>query len=178
VVVDGVMYVTTPYDVAMAVDARNGKEIWRYEHKLGTTSSAAGPNNRGVAISGGTVYMLTLDARLVALDAQTGKVKFDVEIADPEAGYSETQAPIIFGDKVLVGISGAEYGIRGFVRAYNKETGEQVWNTYTTPDQGWEGKWSEKTWEGDYSLNRDITKEKADMTKYSDAWKRAADRSG
>ena len=172
VVVDGVMYVTTPYDVAMAVDARTGKEIWRYEHKLGTNIFCCGPNNRGVAISGGTVYMLTLDARLVALDAQTGKVKFNVEIADPEAGYSETQAPIIFGDKVLVGISGAEYGIRGFVRAYNKETGEQVWNTYTTPDKGWEGKWSEKTWEGDYSLNRDITKEKADLAKYSDAWQR------
>jgi PQQ-dependent dehydrogenase (methanol/ethanol family) len=172
VVVDGVMYVTTPYDVAMAVDARTGKELWRYEHKLGTNIFCCGPNNRGVAISGGTVYMLTLDARLVALDAQTGKVKFNIEIADPEAGYSETQAPIIFDDKVLVGISGAEYGIRGFVRAYNKETGQQMWNTYTIPDQGWEGKWSEKTWEGDYSLNRDITKEKADFSKYSDAWQR------
>src|ERR1700674_1114500 len=121
VVVNGIMYVTTPYNTAMAVDARTGKEIWRYEHKLGTTIFCCGPNNRGVAVSGNLVYMLTLDARLVALDAQTGKVKFDVEIADPEAGYSETQAPIIVGDKLLVGISGAEYGIRGFVRAYNKE---------------------------------------------------------
>lgn len=172
VVVDGIMYVTTPYDVAMAVDARTGKELWRYEHKLGTNIFCCGPNNRGVAVSGKTAYMMTLDARLVALDAETGKVKFDVQIADPEAGYSETHAPIVFGDKVLVGISGAEYGIRGFVRAYNKETGEQVWNTYTIPDQGWEGKWSEKTWEGDYSLNRDIAKEKADLPKSSDAWQR------
>ena len=73
VVVDGVMYVTTPYDTAMAVDARTGNEIWRYEHKLGTKIFCCGPNNRGVAVSGTTVYMLTLDARLVALDAQTAR---------------------------------------------------------------------------------------------------------
>jgi glucose dehydrogenase len=156
VVVDGVMYVTTPFNVAMAVDARTGREIWRYEHKLGTQIFCCGPNNRGVGISGNTVYMLTLDARLVALDSKTGKVKFDVEIADPEAGYSETHAPIIVGDKVIVGISGAEYGIRGFVRAYNKENGQQVWNTYMIPETGWEGTFAEKTWEGDYSLHRDI----------------------
>ncbi len=171
VVVDGVMYVTTPYDVAMAVDARTGKELWRYEHKLGTQIFCCGPNNRGVAISGNTVYMLTLDAQLVALDAKTGQVKFSVQIADPEAGYSETHAPIIVDDKVLVGISGAEYGIRGFVRAYNKENGQQVWNTYTIPDNGWQGKWSETTWEGD-PLHRNIQQEKADSGKYADAWRR------
>jgi PQQ-dependent dehydrogenase (methanol/ethanol family) len=172
VVVDGVMYVTTPYNVAMAVDAKTGKELWRYEHKLGTQIFCCGPNNRGVAISGTTVYMLTLDARLVALDAKTGKVKFDVEIADPEAGHSETHAPIIVGDKVIVGISGGEYGIRGFVRAYNKDNGQQVWNTYTIPDKGWEGNFAEKTPEGDYSLHRNTAQEKADMAKYADAWQR------
>ena len=172
VVVDGVMYVTTPYNVAMAVDARTGKELWRYEHKLGTQIYCCGPNNRGVAISGNTVYMLTLDARLVALDSKTGKVKFDVEIADPEAGYSETHAPIVVGDKVIVGSSGAEYGIRGFVRAYNKENGQQIWNTYMIPEKGWEGTFAEKTWEGDYSLNRDIAAEKAAMARYADAWQR------
>jgi PQQ-dependent dehydrogenase (methanol/ethanol family) len=171
VVVDGVMYVTTPYNVAMAVDARTGRELWRYEHKLGTQIFCCGPNNRGVAISGGTVYMLTLDARMVALDAKTGKVKFDIEIADPEAGYSETHAPIIVGNKVIVGISGAEYGIRGFVRAYDKENGQQIWNTYMIPDKGWEGKFSPTTWEGE-NLHRDIAKEKADMPKYADAWQR------
>jgi PQQ-dependent dehydrogenase (methanol/ethanol family) len=171
VVVGGVMYVTTPYNVAMAVDARTGRELWRYEHKLGTQIFCCGPNNRGVAISGNTVYMLTLDARLVALDAQSGKVKFDIEIADPEAGYSETHAPIIVGNKVIVGISGAEYGIRGFVRAYDKESGQQIWNTYMIPDKGWEGKFSPTTWEGE-DLHRDIAKEKADMAKYADAWQR------
>jgi alcohol dehydrogenase (cytochrome c) len=179
VVVDGVMYLTTPYNTAMAVDARTGKELWRYEHKLGTQIFCCGPNNRGIGISGGTVYMLTLDARLVALDAKTGKVKFDVEIADPEAGFSETHAPIIVGDKILVGISGGEYGIRGFVRAYNKENGQQLWNTYTVfgPGEGpngtgWEGEFKEKTWEGDYSLNRNIAQEKAALAKYADAYQR------
>ena len=171
VVVGDVMYVTTPYDVAMAVDARTGRELWRYEHKLGTQIFCCGPNNRGVAISEGTVYMLTLDAQLVALDAKTGAVKFNVQIADPEAGYSETHAPIIINDKVLVGISGAEYGIRGFVRAYNKNTGQQIWNTYTIPDQGWTGKWSESTPEGN-PLHRNIQQEKSDSAKYADAWQR------
>jgi alcohol dehydrogenase (cytochrome c) len=170
VVVDGVMYVTTPYNTAMAVDARTGRELWRYEHKLATQIYCCGPNNRGVAISGTTVYMATLDARLVALDATNGQVKFNVQVADPEAGYSESQAPIIVGDKLIVGISGGEYGIRGFVRAYNKETGEPLWTTYTTFSDNWFGKWSDKTWEGDYSLHRDIAAEKADSAKYADAW--------
>jgi alcohol dehydrogenase (cytochrome c) len=171
VIVDGVMYVTTPYNTAMAVDARTGKEIWRYEHKLGTQIYCCGPNNRGVAVSGGTAYMLTLDARLVALDAKTGAVKYNVEVADPDAGYSESHAPIVIGDKLIVGVSGGEYGIRGFVRAYNKETGEPIWTTYTTFEDNWFGKWSEKTWEGDYSLHRDIAKEKGDSAAHADGWK-------
>ena len=87
-IVDGVMYVTTPYNTAMAVDARTGQQIWRYEHKPSITAPiyCCGPNNRGVAISGNTVYMGTLDARLVALDSKTGAVKWDVEVADPEPG--------------------------------------------------------------------------------------------
>ena len=172
VVVDGVMYLTTPYNVAMAVDARTGRELWRYEHKLGTQIYCCGPNNRGVAVSGNTAYMVTLDARLVALDSKTGKVKFDIEVADPEAGYSLTHAPIVVGNKVIVGISGAEYGIRGFVTAYDRDNGQQIWRTHMIPEKGWEGTFAEKTWEGDYSLNRNIAQEKADMAKYPDAWQR------
>ncbi|MFN2400308.1 MAG: pyrroloquinoline quinone-dependent dehydrogenase [Gemmatimonadaceae bacterium] len=170
IVADGIMYVTTPYNVAMAVDARTGKEIWRYEHKLGTQIYCCGPNNRGVAISHNTVYMATLDARLVALDAKTGKVQWDIEIADPAAGYSETMAPLVIGDMVIIGTSGAEYGIRGFVRAYNKSTGALIWNWHTIPETGWEGKFSPTTWEGE-DLHRDIAKEKAAMAQYPDAWK-------
>jgi alcohol dehydrogenase (cytochrome c) len=172
-VVDGVMYVTTPYNTAMAVDARTGQQIWRYEHKPSITAPiyCCGPNNRGVAISGNSVFMGTLDARLVALDSKTGAVKWDVEVADPEAGYSLTLAPLIVDNFVIVGSSGAEYGIRGFVKAYNKDDGKLAWTFYTLPDKGWEGNFSEKTGEGE-DLKRDIAAEKAAMAQYGDAWKR------
>ena len=172
-VVDGVMYVTTPYNTAMAVDARTGQQIWRYEHKPSITAPiyCCGPNNRGVAISGNSVFMGTLDARLVALDSKTGAVKWDVEVADPEAGYSLTIAPLIVDNFVIVGSSGAEYGIRGFVKAYNKDDGKLAWTFYTLPDKGWEGNFAEKTGEGD-DLKRDIAAEKAAMAQYGDAWKR------
>jgi PQQ-dependent dehydrogenase (methanol/ethanol family) len=173
IVVDGVMYLTTPYNTAMAVDARTGRQLWRYEHKMSIASPVfcCGPNNRGIAISGGTVYMATLDARLVALESATGKVKWDIEISDPEAGYSQTMAPLIIDNMVIVGTSGAEYGIRGFVRAYDKNDGHQIWNFYTLPDKGWEGVWAEKTGEGD-DLKRNIAAEKAAMSQYGDAWQR------
>jgi alcohol dehydrogenase (cytochrome c) len=172
-VVDGVMYVTTPYNTAMAVDARTGQQIWRYEHKPSITAPiyCCGPNNRGVAISGNSVFMGTLDARLVALDSKTGAVKWDVEVADPEAGYSLTLTPLIVDNFVIVGSSGAEYGIRGFVKAYNKDDGKLAWTFYTLPDKGWEGNFSEKTGEGE-DLKRDIAAEKAAMAQYGDAWKR------
>jgi alcohol dehydrogenase (cytochrome c) len=172
-VVDGVMYVTTPYNTAMAVDARTGQQIWRYEHKPSITAPiyCCGPNNRGVAISGNSVFMGTLDARLVALDSKTGAVKWDVEVADPEAGYSLTITPLIVDNFVIVGSSGAEYGIRGFVKAYNKDDGKLAWTFYTLPDKGWEGNFSEKTGEGE-DLKRDIAAEKAAMAQYGDAWKR------
>ena len=172
-VVDGVMYVTTPYNTAMAVDARTGQQIWRYEHKPSITAPiyCCGPNNRGVAISGNSVFMGTLDARLVALDSKTGAVKWDVEVADPEAGYSLTMTPLIVDNFVLVGSSGAEYGIRGFVKAYNKDDGKLAWTFYTLPDKGWEGNFAEKTGEGE-DLKRDIPAEKAAMAQYGDAWKR------
>lgn len=174
IVVDGVMYLTSPYNSAtVALDARSGQQIWRYEHKPSITAPiyCCGPNNRGVAISGGTVYQGTLDARLVALDSKTGAVKWDVEVADPEAGYSETMAPLIVDNSVIIGISGAEYGIRGFVRAYDKNDGKVLWTFYTLPDKGWEGNFSEKSGEGE-DLKRDIPAEKAAMAQYSDAWKR------
>jgi alcohol dehydrogenase (cytochrome c) len=172
-VVDGVMYLTTPYNTAMAVDARSGQQIWRYEHKPSISAPiyCCGPNNRGVAISGSTVYMGTLDARLIALDSKTGAVKWDVEAADPEAGYSLTLTPLIVDNSVIIGSSGAEYGIRGFVKAYNKDDGKLLWTFYTLPEKGWEGNFAEKTGEGE-DLKRNITAEKAAMAQYSDAWKR------
>ncbi len=184
IVTGNVMYVTTPYNTAMAYDLTSGKELWRYTHKLGTTIYCCGPNNRGVGIHGGAhVYMGTLDARLVALDAKTGKVLWDKEVADPAFGYSITHAPLVLGDNVIVGVSGGEYGIRGHVTAYNAMSGEQVWRWYSIPapqgdptfdekaPNGWFGTWTPTTPEGT-NLHRDIAKEKADSAKFADSWQR------
>ncbi len=170
VVYNGVMYITTAYNHLFALNARTGGLLWRYDHKLGTTIFCCGPVNRGVAIAYGKVYMATLDAALVALDAATGKVVWTKQIADPTAGYSETMAPLVYKNIVFVGISGAEYGIRGFVTAYDASSGAMLWRWYTIPATGWEGKWATTTPEGD-SLHRDIAKEKADWPRYKDAWK-------
>jgi PQQ-dependent dehydrogenase (methanol/ethanol family) len=183
IVQNGVMYVTTPYNTAMAYDLNTNKELWRYDHKLGTTIFCCGPNNRGVAIHGGAhVYMGTLDAHLVALDAKTGAVLWDKEVADPAFGYSITHAPLVVGDNIIVGVSGGEYGIRGHVTAYNAVSGDQVWRWYSIPapkgdptfddkaPNGWWGTWAPKAEEAD--LHRDIAKEKADSAKYADAWQR------
>src|SRR2546422_288830 len=137
-------------------------------------TACCGPNNRGVAVSGGSVFLGTLDDNLVALDATTGKVKWEVKVGDgPAAGYTETMAPLVIGDNVIIGTSGAEYGIRGYVKAFSAANGAPVWTWYSPPDPqhgGWWGKWSKTTWEGD-DLKRDIAKEKADSAKYADAWK-------
>jgi alcohol dehydrogenase (cytochrome c) len=183
IVQGGVMYVTTPYNTAMAYDLNTNKELWRYDHKLGTTIFCCGPNNRGVAIHGGAhVYMGTLDARLVSLDAKTGEVLWDKEVADPSFGYSITHAPLVVGDNIIVGVSGGEYGIRGHVTAYNAGSGDQVWRWYSIPapkgdptfddkaPNGWWGTWAPKAEDAD--LHRDIAKEKADSAKYADAWQR------
>src|SRR5881392_2216732 len=178
IVVNGIMYITspvTPNNIVRAFDLRTQKMLWQYEHKTAPVSTACcGPNNRGVAVSGGSVFVGTLDDELVALDATTGKVKWEAKVGDgPEAGYTETMAPLVIGDNVIIGTSGAEYGIRGYVKAFNAATGALVWTFYTIPapeDGGWWGKWSKTTPEGD-DLKRDIAKEKADSAKNADAWK-------
>ena len=172
VVVDGMMYVTAPYNIVIAYNLRSGNEVWRYEHKLGTTILCCGPNNRGVAIGHGMVYMATLDARLIALDAKTGELKWEVQDNDPSFGYSLTLAPLLVDDKLIVGTSGAEYGIRGNVTAYDVRTGERVWRWYTIPspaEGGWWGKWATTDATG-RNLNRNIAEEKADSARYADAW--------
>jgi PQQ-dependent dehydrogenase (methanol/ethanol family) len=183
IVVDNMMYVTTPYNTAIAYDLNTGKQVWRYEHKLGTTIYCCGPNNRGVAVHGPHVYMGTLDARLIALDRMTGEVAWDIEVADPAFGYSITHAPLVIGDNVIVGVSGGEYGIRGHVTAYNAVTGEQVWRWYSIPapkgdptfdevaPNGWWGTWPTHTPDG-ADLHRNVAAEKGDSAKYADAWTR------
>ena len=170
IVVNGVMFVTTAFNHVYALEADTGKELWHYKHNMGpVTTYCCGPNNRGVAVSGGMVYMGTLDARLVALDAKTGKVVWNVEIADPELGYSETMAPTVVGDKVLIGTNGGEYGIRGFVKAFNTGTGELIWTFDTTPEDS-SGVWATTDATG-RDMHRDIEAEKAAYAANGDPYK-------
>lgn len=166
-VVNGVMFLTTSYNHVYAIDAVTGKEYWHYKHKMGpVTTFCCGPNNRGVAVYGGTLYMGTLDSKLVALDARTGELKWAVQIADPEKGYSETMAPTVVEGKVLIGTNGGEYGIRGFVKAFDAKDGKELWEFYTIPDKGHEGVWAENDATG-RNMHRDIAAEKAQLAKNS-----------
>ncbi|MFL5378597.1 MAG: pyrroloquinoline quinone-dependent dehydrogenase [Myxococcales bacterium] len=165
IVVDGVMYVTTSYDHVYAVDATSGQELWHYKHPMGAvTTFCCGPNNRGVAVLGDKLFLGTLDAKLVALDNKTGKMSWQTQIADPEKGYSETMAPTAVDGKVLIGTNGGEYGIRGFVKAFDAETGKLLWTFYTIPDQGSEGVWATQDATG-HEMHRDIAAEKAQLDK-------------
>ena len=146
-VVDGVMYITESPSTVIAVDAGTGRPYWRYEHALpDEVIICCGRNNRGVAVQGDRVLMSTLDAHLVALDARTGNVLWDVEVQDSAAGYSKTAAPLVVGDKVFTGVAGGEYGIRGLVDAYDIESGERAWRFYTTPSPDHP---DSRTWSGD-----------------------------
>ena len=145
-VVDGVMFITEAPSNVVAVDAATGRPYWRYEHELPEDLRiCCGRNNRGVAILGDTLYMSTLDAHLAAIDARTGNLLWTAEAADYRSGYSKTAAPLIVKDKVVTGIAGGEFGIRGFLDAYNASTGTRDWRTYTIPgpdnpdNQTWAG---------------------------------------
>ena len=147
VVVDGIMFITEAPSNVVAVDARTGGVYWRYDHPLPEDLRiCCGRNNRGVAILGETLFYSTLDARLVALDARTGNVLWNKEVASYKEGYSKTEAPLIVKDLVVTGIAGGEFGIRGFIDAYDPETGDLVWRTYTVPGPGEPGN---ETWSGD-----------------------------
>jgi|TARA_B110000305_G_scaffold63884_1_gene71097 alcohol dehydrogenase (cytochrome c) len=169
IVVDGVMYVTTSYNHVHALDAKTGEELWHYKQKLGPiTTYCCGPNNRGVAVSGDKVFMATLDAKMVALDAKTGRSIWETELADPELGYSETMAPSVVGNKVLIGTNGGEYGIRGFVKALDTETGKVLWTFHTIPENS-VGEWATHDATGRDML-RDIKAEKAALKKLGDPY--------
>jgi alcohol dehydrogenase (cytochrome c) len=170
IVVGGVMYVTTSFNHVYALNAKTGEEYWHYKHKMGpVTTYCCGPNNRGVAIYKDRVYMATLDSKLVALDAKTGSLLWETDIADPELGYSETMAPTAVDGKILIGTNGGEYGIRGFVRAYDAETGKLVWNFHTIPEDS-TGVWATHDATGK-DMHRDIAAEKAALKKLGDPYK-------
>jgi len=163
IVVNGVMFLTTSFNHVYAIDAATGQEFWHYKHKMGpVTTYCCGPNNRGVAIWRDQLFMGTLDSKLVALDTKTGKVLWEVDIADPDKGYSETMAPVAVDGKVLIGTNGGEYGIRGFVKAFDARNGDLLWTFYTIPEKGHEGVWATHDATG-RDMHRNIAKEKADL---------------
>lgn len=214
IVADGVMYVSLPFSHVVALDAANGRELWRYEHRRRVEKLCCGPANRGVAVSNGRVFVGTVDARLVALDARTGKPLWDVEVAPQPAqteqasaamgkaavtgssGVGIAAAPMVFEDRVIVGITGVGYGLHldapragaplgaviglpgnyggiGFLAAYDVKTGERHWrfNTVKSPeDGGWEGEFRQTTPDG-IALNRDLTAERKLAESRKDAWK-------
>ena len=173
IVSNGTMYVTTTWDVLYAIDARSGKLKWSWNPHIGHQnfppgsagnpnrvrtgpSLCCGPGNRGVAVYDGKVYIGTLDARLVALDAETGKIVWEIQTADKNSDYSITGAPRIVRGNVIIGNGGGEFAVRGYVTAYNAETGKQVWRFYTVPgdpSRPFENKamkMAAKTWSGDW----------------------------
>ena len=171
IVVDGVMYVTTSFSHVYALDAKTGAQLWHYNHKMGlVTTYCCGPNNRGVQVLGDLVYVATLDSKLVALTAKTGEVAWQTDIADPELGYSETMAPTVIKDKVLIGTNGGEYGIRGFVKAYDAKTGKLLWTFNTIPDST-VGVWATKDATG-RDMHRDIQAEKDQLAKTGDPYQK------
>lgn len=150
IVVDGIMYVTQRPNDVMAVDAITGRVFWRYQWTNSPDATVCcGANNRGVAILGDKVFMGTLDAHLVALDATNGQPLWVTEVGDVNLAYSLTMAPLAVKDKVIVGVGGGEYGIRGYIAAYNADTGEEEWRFYTIPGPGEPGHetWEEDDWE-------------------------------
>jgi alcohol dehydrogenase (cytochrome c) len=146
-VVDGILYGTGQDDRVYALDARSGRPIWQYQRMLpADIRPCCGRVNRGVAILGDKVFLATLDAHVLALDSKTGNVVWDVNAAEHAKGYSFTLAPLVIKNLLLVGVSGGEYGIRGFIDAYDAATGERKWRFYTIPGPGEPG---HETWEGD-----------------------------
>src|SRR5262245_4316518 len=146
-VVDGIMYLTQRPNDVLAVDAKTGRVFWLYRHAVSPDARVCcGSNNRGLAILGDTLVLATLDAHLVAIDAKSGRPVWNVAVADPKLGYSMTMAPLVVKDKVLIGTGGGEYGIQGFIAAYDAKSGKEVWRFHTIPGPGEPG---HETWNGD-----------------------------
>ena len=147
IVVDGIMYLSGAPGEVYAFDARSGLLIWRFHRQQQTVNPfQINPFNRGVAVMGQRVFVVTLDDQLITLDARSGRVLWEKQIANTMEGYTMTGAPLVLDNKVIVGISGGEMGIRGFLDAYDVRDGHQLWRFYTVPGPGEPG---HETWSGD-----------------------------
>src|SRR6266542_1409599 len=139
IVANGVLYLTGPHSQVYALDAKTGEERWKYAPEMRNIEAlplCCGQVNRGVAIGEGKVFVARLDARLDALDQASGQVLWSTQVDDPRAGYTETMAPLYHNGKVFIGVSGAEYEIRGHISAYNAADGRQLWRFFTIPAPG------------------------------------------
>src|ERR1700690_202337 len=146
-VVNGVMYLTQAPNDIVALDARSGRAFWIYQYKPAAGYKlCCGTVNRGLAILGDTLYMGTVDGHLVAIDAKSGRTLWNTTVADYTASYAIVLAPLIIKDKVIIGVAGGEYGVRGFIAAYDAKTGNEDWRFYTIPGSGEKGS---DTWQGD-----------------------------
>ena len=143
IVNNGVMFVATPGSQVLAIDAKSGDLLWRFKRPIPDDMTLLHPTNRGVALLGDKVYFAAPDAVLVAIDAKTGKEVWTAQVEDYNKGYYMTLAPLIADGKVMVGVSGGEFGVRGFVAAFDAETGKSLWKTYTVPAPGEPGS---ETW--------------------------------
>lgn len=150
IVYGGVMYVTSPHNRLFALDARSGEILWRYDHQQADgIRYCCGPASRGAAIHGDRVFMGTLDARLIAFDRGTGEIDWNASVANPEDAFAITSAPLAIGDRVIIGVAGAEFGVRAFIDAYDPDTGERLWRHYTVPAEGEPGSesWAGRSYE-------------------------------
>ncbi len=143
IVNNGVMFVSTPGNQILAIDARTGVQLWRYRRLLPQGAIVNHPTSRGIALLGDKIYFAAGEAVLVALDARTGEEVWTAEVAENAKGYYMSLAPLIADGKVLIGTSGGELGIRGFVAAFDADTGKELWRTYTVPAPGEPGS---ETW--------------------------------
>jgi quinohemoprotein ethanol dehydrogenase len=158
-VVDGVMYASAEWSVVYALDARTGEVLWKYDPLVPRETAykyCCGAVNRGVAVWQDKVYVGTLDGRLIAIDAVSGLAAWETQTTDINKAYSITGAPRIANGKVIIGNGGSEYGVRGYVSAYDAATGEQAWRFYTIPGNPADGFENElmamaaKTWTGEW----------------------------
>jgi alcohol dehydrogenase (cytochrome c) len=149
IVVDGIIYLTEPPSIVTALDARTGRQLWTWAPAIPPdvrTPGSAGAVNRGVAVLGDSVFVGTVHGHLVALDARSGAVRWDAVVGDNQLSYFLTLAPLAIDGRIIVGVSGAEAGIRGYIDAYDARTGARLWRTYTVPAPGEPGS---ETWTGD-----------------------------
>jgi alcohol dehydrogenase (cytochrome c) len=152
VVVDGIMYISSANEV-YALDAGSGRQVWHYQRPRtkNLAGNAAGGINRGVAISGARVFLLTDNAHLIAINRSTGELVWETEMADWRENYNGTSAPLVVGDLVVSGTAGGDEGVRGFVAAYDAATGKEAWRFWTVPNPGEPGS---ETWQGKQTEHR------------------------